>query len=72
MRPDVHRGNEENSDSNDESGVGSKTPKASKKKKKSILGAAGYLEASLFGCISSSSDEDDGDGDNAGDQKAPL
>nr|CDS32408.1 RNA polymerase II subunit A C terminal domain [Hymenolepis microstoma] len=49
-------------DSGDDDGLTNKNPLKRMKNKKSILGAAGYLEASLFGSeISSSSDENDGE-----------
>ncbi|VDO05289.1 unnamed protein product [Rodentolepis nana] len=48
--------------SEDDGGLANRNPLKRMKSKKSILGAAGYLEASLFGSeISSSSDENDGE-----------
>lgn len=62
MKVDNRRDESDNDDDSEDGGLSKKNPLIRMKAKKSILGAAGYLEASLFGSeISSSSDENDGD-----------
>ncbi|KAM3178630.1 hypothetical protein ACTXT7_002186 [Hymenolepis weldensis] len=61
VKVDNRRDESDNDDDSEDNGLSKKNPLIRMKAKKSILGAAGYLEASLFGSEISSSDENDGD-----------